>query len=468
MSNQKSITTFIFIAGFLMEAFFLVFIYFNGKAGNIPLYMFIYFEAFLIMLITLYLIKKLNNDEQNEEQFSNPKKENSLLRFFARILSFKKSDADKLVIPLYIIFFGLIFRLTLFPASPTTSHDVDRYLWEGKILSEGYNPFITAPQDSQLVQYRDRIYNDVTYKNMVTIYPPLAQATFLSAYYIAGENPGGLKIIYIFFDLMIMFLLLKFFYLKKVDLNNIILYAWMPLILLEYFVNVHIDIIGIFFMLLFLYLMEKNRVYLASVPFALAFLSKMYPVVLFPLIIKKVGLKKSFYFLLIFLVVTACCYAPFVYKDFSVFTSLITYLKKWEFNSSVYYIFKHNYFSPETSRLVCAGLFIISVGLISYFYKDFTKAAYGVFIALIIFGTTLFPWYLGWIASINPMFSFYSVTSLLFTINFSNFSPLGSVWKEYLFAQMIEYIPFIALLFIDMWLLWKKKKDKPEIKKQES
>jgi hypothetical protein len=214
--------------------------------------------------------------------------------------------------------------------------------------------------------------------------------------------------------------------------------------------------------------MEKDRVYLASVPFALAFLSKMYPVVLFPLIIKKAGLKKSLYFLLIFLGITACCYAPFVYKDFSVFTSLITYLKKWEFNSSIYYILKHNYLSPETSRLVCAGLFIISVGLISYFYKDFTKAAYGVFIALIIFGTTLFPWYLGWIASINPMFNFYSVTSLLFTINFSNFSPLGSVWKEYLFAQMIEYIPFFTLLFIDMWLLWKKKKDKPEIKKQES
>jgi hypothetical protein len=468
MSNQKSITTFVFIAGFLMEAFFLVFIFFNGKSGNIPLYMFIYFEAFLIMLITLYLIKKLGNDEQNEEEPTDTKKNNSLLRFFAKVLSFKKSDEDKLAIPLFVIFFGLIFRLTLFPASLTTSHDVYRYLWEGKILSQGYNPFTTAPQDSQLVEYRDQVYKDVTYKNMVTIYPPVAQATFLSAYHLVGENSEGLKIIYIFFDLMIMFLLLKFFYLKQVDLNNIILYAWMPLILLEYFVNVHIDLIGIFFMLLFLYLMEKDRIYFASVPFALAFLSKMYPIVLFPLILKKAGLKKSFYFLLIFLGITACCYAPFIYKDISVFSSLVTYLKKWEFNSSIYYILKHNYLSPENSRFVCAGLLIISIGLISYFYKDFTKAAYGVFIALIIFGTTLFPWYLGWIASINPMFNFYSVTSLLFTINFSNFSPLGNIWKEYLFAQMIEYIPFFTLLFIDLWLLWKKKREKAEIKKGKS
>ena len=468
MSNQKSITTFVFIAGFLMEAFFVVFIYFNGKAGNIPLYMFIYFEAFLIMLITLYLIKRLNNNEQTEEEIANSKKNNWLLSFFARILSFKKSDADKLGIPLFVIFFGLIFRLTLFPASNTTSPDVDRYLWEGKILSQGYNPFIIAPQDSQLVEYRDQAYKNVTYKNMVTIYPPVAQAAFLSAYHLAGENPQGLKIIYIFFDLLIMFLLLKLFYLKQIDLNNIILYAWMPLILLEYFVNVHIDLIGIFFMLLFIYLIEKNKTILASVPFALAFLSKMYPVILFPLIIKKAGLKRSFYFILIFLAITICCYAPFIYKDFSIFTSLFTYLNKWEFNSSIYYILKHNYFNPENSRLICAGLFIISVGLISYFYKDFTKASYSIFIALIIFGTTLYPWYLGWIASINPLFNFYSVTSLLFTINFSNFSPLSVTWREYLFVQMIEYIPFFALLVIDVWIIWKKKMERAEVKKQQS
>ena len=84
MSNQKSITTFIFIAGFLMEVFFLVFICFNGKVGNIPLYMFIYFEAFLIMLITLYLIKKLGNDEQNEEEPTDTKKNNSLLKIFCK------------------------------------------------------------------------------------------------------------------------------------------------------------------------------------------------------------------------------------------------------------------------------------------------------------------------------------------------------------------------------------------------
>ena len=462
--NQKSITTFVLTSGLLTEIFFLAFINYNGSTGNIPLYMFIYFESFLVMLITLFLIKKLDRDEPAVELSEENKKPGWFLRLFARILYFSQTDAHKLRTPLLLIFFGLIFRLTLLPAADTTSHDVNRYLWEGKILSHGYNPFITAPQDSQLIKYRTRLYDDITYKNMVTIYPPISQMTFLSAYLLKGESIIGLKLIYLFLDLIIMFLLLKFLYLKNVDLNNIILYAWMPLILMEFFVNVHIDLVGILFMLLFIYFIEKNKIYSAAVFFSLAFLSKIYPVILFPLVLKKAGLKRSLYFFLIFLVITFCAYFPFIYKDFSVFTSFFIYLKKWEFNSSIYLLLKHNYLNPEYSRLLCAGLFILSVGVISILYKDFTKAAYGVFIAMIIFGTTLYPWYLGWIASLNPLYNFYSVTSLLFTINFSNFSTLGTVWKEYFFVHLIEFVPFFALLIIDVFIMWKHRNKRIPIK----
>jgi alpha-1,6-mannosyltransferase len=460
MENQKSITAFVLTSGLLMEIFFLAFINFNGSTGNIPLYMFIYFETFLVMLITLFLIKRLDKDEQTEELSEEPKKAGWFLKLFARILYFSQTDVDKLRTPLLVILFGLIFRLTLLPAANTTSHDVNRYLWEGKILSHGYNPFITAPQDTQLIKYRTKLYDDITYKNMATIYPPLAQMTFISAYLLNGESNIGLKLIYLFLDLIIMFLLLKLLYLKKVDLNNIILYAWMPLILMEFFVNVHIDLVAILFMLLFLYFMEKDKIYSAAVFFSLAFLSKIYPVILFPLVLKKAGLKRSIYFFLIFLVIAICSYIPFIYKDYSVFTSLFTYLGKWEFNGSVYLLLKHNYLNPEYSKLVCAGLFILSVGVISILYKDFTKAAYGIFIVLIIFGTTLYPWYLGWITSLNPLYNFYSVTSLLFTINFSNFSPLSTVWKEYLFVHLIEFVPFFALLIIDLFIMWKNRKKK--------
>jgi len=410
------------------------------------------------MLITFYLIKRLTKEPVQDQQ-ETKKNESHFLSFFARLLSIEKEDSKKLKIPLLIILFGIIFRLTLFPTINTTSPDVSRYLWEGKILYHGYNPFILSPDDTQLAKFHNDLYDKVTYKDMPAIYPPVAQGAFVLAYLISGEALTGLKVIYLAFDLLIIFMILKLLYIKKIDLNNIILYAWMPLILLEYFVNTHLDLVGIFFMISFIFLMEKNKVIGASVFFTLAFLTKMYPIILLPLIFKKAGVRKSLYFLLIFLFLSLVIYIPFIYKDTSVFSSLSTYLQKWQFNSSVYYLLKYQLGNEQLARLLCSGGFIISVGIISFFYKDFLKASYTIFICLIIFSTTLYPWYLGWIASLNPFYNFYSVTSLLFSVNFSNFTPLGTVWKEYLFVLLIQYVPFYGLLIYDLWIIRRKKRE---------
>ena len=114
------------------------------------------------------------------------------------------------------------------------------------------------------------------------------------------------------------------------------------------------------------------------------------------------------------------------------------------------------------AKIICGSAFIVSVGIISYKYKDFTKAAYSIFISLIVFSITLYPWYLGWIAALNPVQAFYSVTSLLFTSNFTNFTTLAPVWKEYFIVLLIQYIPFFILLVMDVFWL---RNDKREPKK---
>ncbi|MGA7837860.1 MAG: hypothetical protein WB996_07825 [Ignavibacteriaceae bacterium] len=466
MHSEKSHFIFTSIAGIIIEIFLLVFISYNGVKGNIPLYMFIYSESFLVMLTAFYFIKnpprkvKPLPGESGEDLV---KKDSAFLKFVAKLLKFKPEDSRKLFIPLLIISFGIIFRLTLFSTINTTSPDVNRYVWEGKILYNGYNPYLLPPNDTALNEFHDGLYNKVTYKNMSAIYPPFAQVIFVAAYMIAGESFIGLKLIYLLFDLLIMWLLLKLLYMKGYNLNNIILYAWMPLILLEYYVNVHLDLVGIFFMMCFIYAMEKVRFYPAVIFFTFAFITKMYPVILFPLVFRKFGFKKSFTFLYFFVLGSLFFFIPFIYKDISIFSSLLTYLKQWQFNASVYYLLLHYLHDPVISRLICTGGFILSVGLISFLYKDFTKACYAIFITLIIFSTTLYPWYLGWIAALNPFYNFYSVTSLLFTVNFSNFTTVSDVWVEYNFVLFTEYILFFGLLIYDLWLLYKNRERNKKI-----
>ena len=457
ITDKKNILLYVFIAGLVTELYYIAFLIFSDK--DIPLYMFIYLETFLIMMLSFYFVKNLKEPSTEKEKKS---KQNLLLGFISKITKIKNTELLKL--PLVIIGFGLIFRLTLFPAVPTTSDDVYRYLWEGKILTEGHNPFTTAPNDSSLMPLRDGNYYKVTYKDIPAIYPPFSQVVFALGSFIKYNSVTALKLLYFLCELITLFFLLKLLYLKKKNLNYIILYSWLPLSTMEYSINAHLDPIGIMFMVVFIYFTEKDRHILSAISFSFAVLSKLYPVILFPIIIKKFGLKRSFIFLLLSVVLITTIYLPFLNWNFSTFSALSNYLSNWEFNGPIYNLLKYILNDGGFVKIICASAFIVSVGVISTFYKNFTKAAYGIFICLIIFSVTLYPWYLGWIAALNPVFAFYSVTSLLFTINFTNFTPLAPVWKEYTLVLLIQYIPFFIFLVLDIfWLRNKTKKERKEI-----
>jgi alpha-1,6-mannosyltransferase len=407
----------------LIELLLIIFDLFNGS-GNMPLYMFIYFEVFILFSLAFFILKtRQPRDEEQSLLINN--------------------------IPIFIIITGIIFRITLIPAVPTTSPDVFRYLWEGKIVAHGINPYQIPPDAASLNQYHSDLWSKVGFKNMTSIYPPFAQVAFFIGHLISGESVWGLKIVYLICEIITLIFLLKLLRLKKINPGYIILYAWLPIPIMEYFINAHIDAVGIAFLVLFLYHIEKGRNNLSAVFFALSILVKFYPLMLFPLLIKKTGIKKLIPFTMIFLLTSIVFYAPFLTSDFAVKNSLTTYLLRWEFNGSVYNLIKV-FSDRDLARIICSILLIITIAVISYQYRDFVNGAFGVFLSFVIFATTIYPWYLGWIAAINPVLNFYSVFSLLFTSNFSNFTPLGKVWQEYWRVLVIEYFPFFLLLYIDL------------------
>lgn len=422
----------------LTEAIY-IFFEINNGTGDTGLYMFIYFEVFIIFFFALYLIK-----------ISSPAGDVSL-SFLTRVFTKDASESSGFTVPVLIILFGILFRITLIPSAPATSPDVYRYIWEGKIIYNGYNPYLYSPDAVQLENLRDDVYSKVTFKNMPTIYPPLAQAVFLLSYYTAGNSTIGLKLIYLLCEIITMIFLLKLLHFKKINLNYIILYAWLPLPVMEYFVNAHIDAVGIMFLILFLYFLEKDYMVPSAFAFTLSFLTKLYPVVLIPLLFKKFKVQRFVYFILIFLFTSVLFYFPFINASLSVTDALTGYISKWEFNASVYYLSAAIVSDRETARLICGILLLISVGFIAGYYKDFVKGVFGVLLVVIIFSPVVYPWYLGWIGAVNPFAGFYSVLSILFTVNLSNFSPLGKIWHEYFPVLFTEYMIFFLLLAYDIY-----------------
>ncbi|MFO7447870.1 MAG: glycosyltransferase 87 family protein [Ignavibacteriaceae bacterium] len=442
ITPSKKITLIISL-GIFTEIFYLLFVFVNGD-GNIPAYMFIYFEAFILFFAAWFVIKKA--DSKSDVHF--------VSKFIKKIFKTDDHASARLSFPILIILAGILFRVTLIPTAPATSPDVYRYIWEGRTTVNGYNPYINTPDDPQLEHLRDDIYEDVAFKHLPAIYPPFAQIIFAVSQFITPGSFLSLKIIFLLFEILTMYFLLKLLLLKGMKPGLVLLYAWLPLPIMEYFVNAHIDVVGLSFLIMFIYYLEKGKITLPAIFFALSFLTKLYPLMLIPLLIKKIGLKKLLIFLIWFAGITFLFYLPFIYKDIYVTESLVKYMQHWEFNASVYNLLKY-FTNGQAAREICAILLIISVASIATRYTDFTRGVFGVFLAYIIFAATLYPWYLGWLAVLNPFAGFVSVISLFFTANFSNFTPLGEVWREYFWVLLLQYIPFFGLLVYD----FKKFKD---------
>lgn len=78
--------------------------------------------------------------------------------------------------PMRILALGLIARICILPMPP--SDDMHRFLWEGKILGYGFNPFIFAPNDPALAHLRDANWELINHAYLPSLYPPLAQGVF--------------------------------------------------------------------------------------------------------------------------------------------------------------------------------------------------------------------------------------------------------------------------------------------------
>ncbi len=73
---------------------------------------------------------------------------------------------------------AVFFRITLFTAEPSLSDDIYRYLWDGKVQSNGLNPYLYPPDAEELEFLRDEYHEGVNHKDIKTIYPPFAQVFF--------------------------------------------------------------------------------------------------------------------------------------------------------------------------------------------------------------------------------------------------------------------------------------------------
>ncbi|MEM1414694.1 MAG: hypothetical protein AAGH15_07330 [Myxococcota bacterium] len=77
-------------------------------------------------------------------------------------------------------------------APPLSSDDLYRYLWDGRVLGEGMDPYAFAPADPALAELRDGLWRRINNPEIGTIYPPVAQVLFALADALA-HHPVSMK-----------------------------------------------------------------------------------------------------------------------------------------------------------------------------------------------------------------------------------------------------------------------------------
>lgn len=338
---------------------------------------------------------------------------------------------------------GLFPRLLLLPSEPRLSEDLYRYLWDGRLVAEGANPFLHAPADPALARYHDALLGRLHHAEVPTIYPPMAQFLFGAASRLAAE-PWAWKATLLALEALLLAGLASLLRARGLPRERLLLYFWNPLVIVESFGSGHVDLAAAAFLLLALALHERERPRLSGMALAAAALVKYMPLLLVPVLLRR----RAFGTLAAAALTAAALFIPFVAAGPALWTGLATYLRHWEFNGSLYALVRPLFDTGEPPRFLLAALVAAAVAVVAWRARTLSGAALCLLAAWILASPTVYPWYLVMLIALLPLHA--DAGLLLFSgLVALSYAGLGAsratgVWDLPGWIPWVEYLGWAA------------------------
>lgn len=297
---------------------------------------------------------------------------------------------------------ALIFRLAIIWLPPVLSDDAYRYVWDGVVQAEGHNPYRYAPEDPELAPLHDEsIFDALNSASYHTVYPPVSQLIFRFG---AVFYDYGWRVSY--FVIKAVLALLEFgavlVLARMLRPEQLLLYAWNPLIVLASAGQAHGEAAAALFLSLTLLALHEGRGSRASVWLACAGWIKLYPFVLFPFVWRRYGWRS----VAAGSAATAALAAPYAHAEVlpHVVESLDLYVRFFEFNAGPYYAVKEAlrlFTGQDWSKQIGPALrFLFLASLPALYFFDWRlkwdpRRAFAITVgAFLVCATTVHPWYL--------------------------------------------------------------------------
>ena len=364
-----------------------------------------------------------------------------------------------------LIFAAIAFRAPLWPMLPTLSDDLQRYRWEGKVQGAGWNPYGIAPNDPRLAALRDEHYEVIPGRELPAIYPPASELLFRLTWKLF-PGPTAFKTPFAAADVLVL-LLLAWMFRRKEDRDfRVGIYAWNPLVIVEFAGSGHNDALALLGIVGGLALIKKWPA-VASVPIALGAMAKAFPAVLLPVWIRRTGWpgkKVGWWAATLAGLAAVAVLVPYWNALGMLGRNMAYYEATWKnYHASLYTVIDWlTEGGTKIPAIVGAGA---SWGLafwLAWKKAEPARAAFLLIGTILAFGPNGYSWYFTWIVPLlcffpNPAWLMLTVLQFLSYNVLIGYGTLG-VFKFDPFLQWLVYAPFYVVLLGTWWYGRRKRK----------
>lgn len=308
---------------------------------------------------------------------------------------------------LLVIAIGL--RVVLLFAPITWTDDHYRYIWDGLCSTHGISPLAFTPEELVTTQpeiFTPEHFEELNSPEFYSVYPPVSQLVFAAATKIGGgdirRSSQVLRLIIIAFDLLT---LLALGALLRSHLNRIhlvALYAFNPLVLTEFSVNLHTESLMIAPCLGAIHFFKEQRYDLSATLLAIAVSTKLWPFLFLAWIPSVPGIGRSARYiaitLLVFIISWIPIYTTNLLQHFS--SSLKLYVSYLEFNGPFFELIRStlgDHLVKGTGLLSILTLLALGLYAVHLFRSKRTNWPNAMLwlLAIYLFGAqAVHPWYI--------------------------------------------------------------------------
>ncbi|MEO2060208.1 MAG: polyprenol phosphomannose-dependent alpha 1,6 mannosyltransferase MptB [Mesonia sp.] len=404
-----------------------------------------------------------------------------LLSLYAALffLSFKMIQLQKTNWKL-LLGFGIVFRLVFLFAIPNLSQDFYRFIWDGRLIAGGINPYLSTPQEwmqsgnfGVVAQARQLVEGMQSLNaSHFTNYPPVCQLVYALAGVLYPKSILGsvivMRIILIFADVVTFLFLRKLLLQLKLPQHQAFWYFLNPLVIIELTGNLHFEGLMVMFLLTSIYLLLKKKWIWAAVLFGLSVSVKLLPLVLLPLFFhyfrkqERLNIYKLIAFYGITFLTVVITFLPFISLELiqNFGDSVALWFNKFEFNASVYYVIRWIGFQTVGWNIIgIAGkilpiVILITVLGLSFFRnnnseKTLFASMLFAFSIYFLLSTTVHPWYVitPLAISIFTHYKYLLVWSFTMILSYSAYGING--FNEQLWLVGLEYVLVVGYLIYE-------------------